>query len=64
MTLLDSSIVPKVFNLPALVFLAETTVVTLATKSPGQTLNLVAGAKPAGTLALTQTDLDQVKASN
>jgi len=30
-TLLDSSIVPKVFNLPALVFLAETIVVTLAT---------------------------------
>jgi len=30
-TLLDSSIVPTIFNLPALVFLAETTVVTLAT---------------------------------
>ena len=31
MTLLDNSIVPTIFNLPALVFLAETIVVTLAT---------------------------------
>ena len=31
MTLLDNSIVPTIFNLPTLVFLAETIVVTLAT---------------------------------